>query len=189
VIRAAPPDRAIAQFCGIRIRERLPRLILPGPAERRPGAVRGGREHTDLGVRTVRFDLAGGNDVVPNRTAVPIRADGGDGNDDLRANAGSDRLLGGAGSDLLRGGLGADDLDGGLGWDSVTYPENGHEGVRLVVTIDNMADDGARNLGEIANEGDNVRTSNEIVEGNSGNDTFIGNELPNTLRVSWATTI
>jgi Ca2+-binding RTX toxin-like protein len=64
----------------------------------------------------------------------------------------------------------------------VTYLESGHEGVRLVVTIDNIADDGARKLGETANEGDNVRTSDEVVEGNSGNDTFIGNELPNTLR-------
>jgi len=81
-----------------------------------------------------------------------------------------------------RGGLGADDFDGGLGVDSVTYLESGHEGVRLVVTIDTIADDGARKLGETANEGDNVRTSNEVVEGNSGNDTFIGNELSNTLR-------
>lgn len=66
--------------------------------------------------------------------------------------------------------------------DSVTYLESGHEGVRLVVTIDNIADDGARKLCETADEGDNVRTPNEVVEGNSGNDTFIGNELPNTLR-------
>ncbi|HEY5148632.1 MAG TPA: hypothetical protein VIJ23_02185, partial [Mycobacterium sp.] len=53
---------------------------------------------------------------------------------------------------------------------------------RLIVTIDNIADDGARKLGETVNEGDNVRKSNEIVEGNSGNDTFTGNDLPNTLR-------
>ena len=66
--------------------------------------------------------------------------------------------------------------------DSVTYLESGHEGVRLVVTIDNIEDDGARKLCETADEGDNVRTPNEVVEGNSGNDTFIGNELSNTLR-------
>ena len=73
--------------------------------------------------------------------------------------------------------------------DSVTYLESGHEGVRLVVTIDNIADDGARKLCETADEGDNVRTPDEVVEGNSGNDTFIGNELSNTCAVSWATTI
>ena len=36
----------------------------------------------------------------------------------------------------------------------MTYLESGHEGVRLVVTIDNIADDGARKLCETANEGD-----------------------------------
>lgn len=45
---------------------------------------------TNGALQTVRFDLAGGNDVVTNRTAAPTRADGGDGNDTLNGGPAND---------------------------------------------------------------------------------------------------
>jgi Ca2+-binding RTX toxin-like protein len=64
----------------------------------------------DGALQTVRFDLAGGNDVVTNRTAAPIRADGGDGNDTLNGGPANDLLTDSRGSDRLRGNGGSDSL-------------------------------------------------------------------------------
>jgi Ca2+-binding RTX toxin-like protein len=83
----------------------------------------------------------------------------------------------------MRGGLGADDFDRGTGaGDTVAYLDNGHNPLdRLVISIDDKADDGLRVLGETVNEGDNVRTSVEDVFGGHGNDVFFGSTGPNLL--------
>src|SRR5207253_6654138 len=47
--------------------------------------------------------------------AIPLTADGGDGDDVLIGGAGNDTLLGGDGDDVLIGGGGQDVLDGGAG--------------------------------------------------------------------------
>jgi Ca2+-binding RTX toxin-like protein len=60
-----------------------------------------------------------GDDVVDGSglaaTAIPLVADGGQGDDILIGGAGNDRLLGGDGDDVLIGGAGNDELDGGPG--------------------------------------------------------------------------
>jgi hypothetical protein len=108
---------------------------------------------------------------------------GGDGDDDLRAGPNADLLRGGPGVDTLRGGLGADDFDGGSGvGDTVAYLDNGHDPFdRLVISIDDKADDGLRALGATANEGDNVRTTVEDVFAGHGNDVLFGSPQANLL--------
>jgi Ca2+-binding RTX toxin-like protein len=65
------------------------------------------------------INALGGDDVVDasrlSATAIPVKADGGDGNDILIGGAGSNTLLGGAGDDVLIGGPGHNVLDGGPG--------------------------------------------------------------------------
>ena len=73
-----------------------------------------------LQARTVsRIDFTGaaGDDSFSNRTAVPSRADGGEGNDTLRGGRGADEFLGGGDADQLFGGMGDDRVDGGDGTD------------------------------------------------------------------------
>jgi len=63
----------------------------------------------------------GGDDVVDaselSAGAIPLTANGGDGDDVLIGSAGNDTLTGGAGDDVLIGGPGLDNLDGGTGDD------------------------------------------------------------------------
>ena len=77
--------------------------------------VTGGAAATDrLAVNTLA-----GDDVVDGSglaaTAIPLVADGGQGDDVLIGGAGNDTLRGGDGDDVLIGGAGADVLDGGAG--------------------------------------------------------------------------
>jgi Ca2+-binding RTX toxin-like protein len=64
-------------------------------------------------------NLLQGDDVVDGSglaaTAIPLVADGGQGDDILIGGAGNDTLRGGEGDDVLIGGAGADVLDGGPG--------------------------------------------------------------------------
>jgi Ca2+-binding RTX toxin-like protein len=65
------------------------------------------------------INTVGGDDVVEasglSAGAIPLTADGGDGDDILIGGAGNDTLIGGAGDDILIGGPGQDILDGGPG--------------------------------------------------------------------------
>lgn len=67
----------------------------------------------------LEINALAGDDVVEasglTAAAIPLVADGGDGNDVLIGGAGNDTLRGGAGDDVLLGGLGLDILDGGSG--------------------------------------------------------------------------
>jgi hypothetical protein len=68
-------------------------------------------------VTRVSFTGLTGDDSFTNRTAIPSRADGGDGNDALRGGRGADELIGGRGGDQLFGGDGTDRMQGGAGDD------------------------------------------------------------------------
>jgi len=59
-----------------------------------------------------QFEVRGqiGNDVITNSTAVPMKADGGEGNDVINGGSGPDDLTDLEGSDVLRGNLGNDTL-------------------------------------------------------------------------------
>lgn len=108
--------------------------------------------------------------------------DGGSGDDDLQAGPTDDSLQGGSGQDVLRGGAGADVLDGGTGTgDVVTYLDNAHNGVRVVLSLDGVANDGVFTPGSGSAEKDNVLDSNEIVAGGNGNDTLFGDQRANQL--------
>ena len=95
---------------------------------------------------------------------------GGAEHDSLGGDAGTDRLEGGGGNDSLDGGAGADVMRGGLGTDRTTYFDR-TAAVRVVIG-DGPGD------GE-PGEGDDVQTDN--VDGGSGDDVLIGNEIGNAL--------
>ena len=140
--------------------------------------------------------LGDGNDTgevrnAPERPALSVLIDGGDGNDQLSANRGTvaggpgndaltgeflyggpgdDRLAGTDADNVLDGGPGADLLKGMGGTDRTTYADRA-EGVR--VTLDGRSDDGA------PGEGDDVET--EDVNGGAGPDVLTGDDGPNRL--------
>ncbi|HYF11060.1 MAG TPA: calcium-binding protein, partial [Actinomycetota bacterium] len=115
------------------------------------------------------------------------RLSGGDGDDRLEARDGfrTQHLDGGAGDDILvggdaerfehfKGGPGADVLSGGprddIGVDIARYRDRV---TRVTVTLDDVANDGARG------EGDNVLRNMEGAVGGRANDRFIGNGRAN----------
>jgi len=119
-----------------------------------------------------RLDGVGGNDII----------NGGNGEDRLWGDfqfqtgaSGSDTIDGGAGDDRLFGGGGADDLKGGTEFDFVDYSPFAFGSTPLVITIDNVANDGE------AGENDNVRPSIEGVVGGAGDDNITGSSFANTL--------
>jgi len=105
----------------------------------------------------------GGNDTIRGLAS----------DDMIRGGAGDDVLFGGNGSDTLNGGSGADLMAGALGFDTVDYSDRF---VSLVVTLDNVADDGA------SGEGDNVIIDTEAVLGGGGADLIVGSDVANLLR-------
>ena len=115
-----------------------------------------------------------GNDII----------NGVGGNDQLRGDAGNDVLNGGDGNDVLFGGPGADVFNGGSGNDTADYHEARSN---LIITLDNVANDGAPALPATATqparpaENDNVKGDVENVVGGIGNDRITGNGSANRL--------
>lgn len=103
---------------------------------------------------------------------IPMRIEGGAGDDVLQGGDGQDILLGGDGSDSLspwgnlQGDLQPDDVSGGEGFDTAFYA--GTAGVR--VSLDDVGNDG-RNDGA---EGDNVRSDVEDLNTGDGDDKLFG---------------
>ena len=136
-----------------------------------------------------RLDLSalGGDDIVRHEsrgalTPVPVRLDGGNGNDELHGGEGNDTLIGGGnndqlfgggGDDIIDGGYGTDLIDGGLGADTVDYSARGSA---VFVDLAGTADDGP------AGENDTVAASIEHIWGGKGNDILIGDDRPNFIR-------
>ena len=79
-------------------------------------------------VKQLNVQTLGGNDYVDNRTAIPMYADGGVGNDVLLGGTGSDTLYGGAGAgnDYLDGRAGSDTLIAGTGIDEL-FGDDGND--------------------------------------------------------------
>lgn len=100
----------------------------------------------------------------------------GDGDDAYKGPSGNDVLNGGAGDDVLRGGAGVDRFDGGEGYDDRVsfFSRAATQGV-----VANLA------TGSISNDGFGNAETMVGVEGLGGGtafaDTFIGNELANTI--------
>lgn len=103
---------------------------------------------------------------------------GGPGNDNLQDGRGADLVQGGPGDDIMSTGNvavfpdGADDYRGGDGFDYVSY--NGRQ-ADLVVTIDDLADDGE------PGENDNVHLDVEGLMGGLGADVLVGSSADNHI--------
>ena len=124
------------------------------------------------------FGLAGNDLVRFEEIAKPATLDGGAGNDRLIGGAGSETFFGGDGSDIMDGRLGADTFNGGGGIDTVSY-----EGrpARVVVTIDNVANDGAAATLDRPAENDNVKSDVENLIGGNASDSLSGSALNNRI--------
>lgn len=128
----------------------------------------------------VRLNGGTGNDTLAGGS-VSDRIEGGDGNDTLVGNDGNDTLRGGIGDDTLVGDGGNDLLDGGVGADEI-HGEGGTDWVDytsrtapLVVTLHPFASSGE------AGENDTIFDCVEIVNGGAGDDVITGNVSNNTL--------
>jgi Ca2+-binding RTX toxin-like protein len=148
-----------------------------------------GGSGTDILTDSFGGDTLQGNDGSDTLTTDLSQPDGlsdtlsgGAGNDELQGGANNDQLDGGSGTDTLFGGGGGDRLDGGSGaGDVVSYLDNAHNNIRVVVTLDSLANDGIFTPGVGSAEKDNVLDSNEIIAGGNGNDALFGDERANTL--------
>jgi Ca2+-binding RTX toxin-like protein len=115
---------------------------------------------------------AGGADTL-NAGAGNDLLQGGASNDVLGGGSGDDGLSGGGANDVLAGGSGSDDIYGGSGTDTAGY---GAATVGIVVTLDDVADDGA------PGEEDNVHADVENVTGGHGDDRITGSAFANVFK-------
>jgi Ca2+-binding RTX toxin-like protein len=113
--------------------------------------------------RAISYDVTGGGGAD--------QLDGGDQGNTLRGGGGNDMLTGGAGNDVLAGGPGADVLKGGNGNDRASY-NNATAGFTADLA------DSTQNTGAAAGD---TYFSVEGLQGGSGNDHLIGNDVNNTL--------
>ncbi|HEX8102635.1 MAG TPA: calcium-binding protein [Solirubrobacteraceae bacterium] len=90
----------------------------------------------------------------------------------------NDTLIGGDGDDALDGNHGADTVEGDAGYDFTTYAARG---AGVVVTPDNVANDGTPAATGVAAEKDNVKSDVERIEGGYGNDKLTGGLADNQL--------
>ena len=67
-----------------------------------------------------QFEIAGTTGSLSSWTSIE-NAYTGDGNDQIKGDAGVNKLYGGRGKDLIEGGLGSDIIDGGNGFDTAVY--------------------------------------------------------------------
>jgi RTX calcium-binding nonapeptide repeat (4 copies) len=112
--------------------------------------------------------------TTPLAASIPVRADGGAGDDVFTDQPGPDTFVGGPGNDsfsnVVPGGS-SDSFAGGDGRDSASY--FGSADVRI--TADGVADDGA------TGEGDNIGADVEDLFGGNGDDVIVGTAAANTL--------
>ena len=148
-------------------------------------------ENASLMSVSTALDLNGNslsNELIGNNFDNTLN--GNDGDDTLHGNAGNDTLDGGNGRDILYGGSGDDTLNGGnaddtLSGDAGNDRLNGGDGfdradyslVTRHLTI-NLSLTGAQ---DTISAGVDTLENIERVDGGSGNDTLIGNNLTNNL--------
>jgi Ca2+-binding RTX toxin-like protein len=132
----------------------------------------GANERDDVKADVENIKGGSGDDVLTGSARSNL-IDGGAGNDDISGGIGGtcagdvDILNGGAGDDVFQLGAASncsDVLDGGAGRDTASYALRS---TGVTVTIDNAANDGSA-------EGDNIKSTIEVVLGGDGNDIIIG---------------
>jgi len=136
---------------------------------------------SDLGASIVAdADLGAGDDsayVVDQAQPFIVIARGGPGRDTLLGGNLNDTLDGGPGNDFLRGQGGADDLIGGPDFDEVHYDDEVGRTGRVIVSLDDVGNDG----NDATNERDNVRSDVEDLFGTSGDDVLNGDDDSNVI--------
>ena len=132
------------------------------------------RTLSSVAVSQIVFSGNGGNDTFTNLTALPVRADGGSGDDVLRGGSASDKLIGGAGNDQLFGEGGNDTLNGSAGNDMIDAGV-GDDSVR-----GGRGDD--RLMGRSGSDVINGGVGNDMLKGGAGNDTIRGEDGSDDLR-------
>jgi len=106
---------------------------------------------------------------------------GGSGPDVLVGSPGPNALFGNGGADTFFEGAsadGADELNGGAAVDTVSYEDRP---TRVIVSLDNVANDGDPTANAGAGEDDNVHSDVENVEGGHGPDIITGRQFGNVL--------
>ncbi|WP_433384898.1 calcium-binding protein [Actinoplanes sp. CA-142083] len=143
--------------------------------------------------KLIQVWLSDSNDTVANRTAVPMRAFAGAGNDRIYGGSGADILYGeagadgiwaGNGNDVVYGGSGSDGIDGGAGNDRIygqdgndtSYGGSGNDGIDGGTGIDRLfGRDGNDALyGQDGDDSLDGEAGNDRVEGGNGADTLVG---------------
>jgi len=114
----------------------------------------------------ISVTLGDKDDKVYNKTAVPMFALGGSGNDTLSGGSNRDRLFGGTDHDTIYGGAGADAIDGGSGNDYIEGGK-GNDWVQGGLGHDTV-DGGSGNDTIFGHAG------SDQLHGNAGNDTIRG---------------
>jgi Ca2+-binding RTX toxin-like protein len=125
-------------------------------------------------IKAITVNCGDGADSVTSTTNlnIPMTLNGQNGNDVLRSAKGKDRVSGGAGDDVLDGAGSGDVLDGGTGSDYAYYATRGFG---LIITLDNLANDGE------ANEKDLITSTVENVRGGKANDRITGDAKRNII--------
>ncbi|MEV6341809.1 calcium-binding protein [Actinoplanes sp. NPDC051851] len=72
---------------------------------------------------SINISLGSGDDVLVDKTAIRLVADGGSGTDRIVGGRGDDSITGGAGNDTLSGGYGSDRVYGNAGHDTLSGDE------------------------------------------------------------------
>ena len=119
-------------------------------------------------VSRIAFSGLAGNDAFTNLSAIPSRADGGQGDDVLRGGRGVDEVMGGAGNDLLISGAGNDVVMGGAGNDKV-YGDAGTDILRGGLGNDEL-------FGGAGNDALHGEKGNDWFQGGAGKDRLVGGE-------------
>jgi Ca2+-binding RTX toxin-like protein len=141
-------------------------------------------EGTDLVQSSVTYALSANVENLTLTSTTAINATGNELDNVLTGNSGANTLTGGAGNDSLNGGAGADTMLGGLGDDVYTVDstldvvtENAGEGTDLVkssVTLTLAANVEALVLSGATAINGNGNTLNNLVRGNTANNTLNG---------------
>jgi len=120
-------------------------------------------------VNTIVINALAGNDqiTVDDNVTVPVRINGGKGDDTIKGGAGGDTLIGGSGNDTIHGSGGADSISGGKG-DDLIYGDAGDDAIYGDAGNDHIeAGDGDDSC--IGGAGD------DFIDGGDGNDHLAGN--------------
>lgn len=133
-------------------------------------------------IRQIDVKSLNGHDQIDNKTDIPDRMDGGNGNDDLRGGSANSTLLGGSGHDALYGRNGDDQLNGGQGDDSLDG-QDGNDS--LIGDLGNDDLDGGDGLDTLSGDGGNDRLNGgrfaDSLAGGTGDDTLLGGTGNDTL--------